>query len=236
MKVSANKELLGKKVIPLGFKQLNNLYKDHDYVYLRIPEIFNVFDKYQFKDSKFVYLKTEIKPSTIVDLIDSLSSGFNWLINEYISNDILNIHYIKKNLLDISNSEYKSLEATRSQLDLELEFISSNEKQRKQTDILIKDIHKEINYIRNEYTKVFTLKKSKTRNNKPIKIKIRNLYDEDPISILKIILDLGEEYCMNSTIFNAFTYSLMLTNNLDFIDEKEFQDIVKKEKVKNTFI
>ncbi|QDJ97753.1 hypothetical protein PALS2_128 [Staphylococcus phage PALS_2] len=236
MKVSANKELLGNKVIPLGFKQLNDLYKDHDYVYLRIPEIFNVFDKYQFKDDKFVYIKTEIKTSTIVDLIDSLSGGHNWLVNEYISNDILNIHYKKKNLLDISNSEYKSLEETRSQLDLELEFISSNEKQRKQSNILIKDIHKEINYIRNEYTKVFTLKKSKTRNNKPIKIKIRNLYDEDPISILKIILDLGEEYCMNSTIFNAFTYSLMLTNNLDFIDEKEFQDIVKKEKVKNTFI
>src|SRR5699024_1600510 len=64
MKISTNKELLGKKVTPLGFKQLNNLYKYHDYVYLRIPEIFNVFDKYQFKDDKFVYLKTEIKPST----------------------------------------------------------------------------------------------------------------------------------------------------------------------------
>ena len=228
MKISTNKVLLGKKVTPLGFKQLNNLYKYHDYVYLRIPEIFNVFDKYQFKDDKFVYLKTEIKPSTIVDLIDSLSSGYNGLLNKYISNDILNIHYIKKNLLDISNSEYKSLEETRHQLDLELEFISSNEKQRKQANILIKDIHKEINYIRNEYTKVFILKKSKTRNNKPIKIKIRNLYDEDPISILKIISDLGEDYCMNSTIFNAFTYSLMLTHNLDFIDEKEFQDIVKK--------
>src|SRR5699024_32913 len=134
----------------------------------------------------------------------------------------------KKKLKKIKNKKKKKIEKKKYKLDLEMELIRNNEKQRKQANILIKDIHKEINYIRNEYTKVFILKKSKTRNNKPIKIKIRNLYDEDPISILKIISDLGEDYCMNSTIFNAFTYSLMLTHNLDFIDEKEFQDIVKK--------
>lgn len=229
IRIIKEKELIGPRVIPLSFNQLCDLYKDNP-VYLRIPNMVNNFDKsVRLNDMNLDYLKTFINKETIVDILKSLNDYNNM---EYYNNeDFLNIVLYKSNY----NRPYNPNDE-RALLNMSFEFMISNKEQKEQAELLIKNIHKEIKYLRDKYTYIFTLSKPKNRKRDRITINIKNYNDEDTCSIIYLISNLGEKYCKESTIFNTLTYALMSNYNFDFIEEDEFKDIERKAKIKNAFI
>ncbi|QPI17030.1 hypothetical protein [Staphylococcus phage vB_StaM_SA1] len=233
MKIKSIKSMLGKNVVPLTYDKLKQIYND-DYVYVRIPLIFNQLSNYSFKDDTFVYFKTKIEPETIIDLIMDMDFRSSFL-DEVRDQEILNIN-IKPNHMFKKYKYNRYEEDERNDLNLNLEFFKYNSKQKEVSEKIIKDIHDEIKYIRGNYTKVFTLKKRKTNSDIRSIISIKNLYDEEQLSILRVISELGDDYVRKSTIFNILTYALMMTNNLDFINEEEYTKICKLEKIKKGFI
>lgn len=233
MKIKSIKSMLGKNVVPLTYDKLKQIYND-DYVYVRIPLILNQLSSYSFKDDTFVYFKTKIEPETIIDLIMDMDFRSSFL-DEVRDQGILNIN-IKPNHMFKKYKYNRYEEDERNDLNLNLEFFKYNSKQKEVSEKIIKDIHDEIKYIRDTYTKVFTLKKRKTNSDIRSIISIKNLYDEEQLSILRVISELGEDYVRKSTIFNILTYALMMTNNLDFIDEDEYAKICKLEKIKKGFV
>lgn len=233
MKIKSIKSMLGKNVVPLTYDKLKQIYND-DYVYVRIPLILNQLSSYSFKDDTFVYFKTKIEPETIIDLIMDMDFRSSFL-DEVRDQGILNIN-IKPNHMFKKYKYNRYEEDERNDLNLNLEFFKYNKEQKEVSEKIIKDIHDEIKYIRDTYTKVFTLKKRKTNSDSRSIISIKNLYDEEQLSILRVISELGEDYVRKSTIFNILTYSLMMTNNLDFINEDEYTKICNLEKIKKSFI
>lgn len=233
MKIKSIKSMLGKNVVPLTYDKLKQIYND-DYVYVRIPLILNQLSSYSFKDDTFVYFKTKIEPETVIDLIMDMDFRSSFL-DEVRDQGILNIN-IKPNHMFKKYKYNRYEEDERNDLNLNLEFFKYNKEQKEVSEKIIKDIHDEIKYIRDTYTKVFTLKKRKTNSDSRSIISIKNLYDEEQLSILRVISELGEDYVRKSTIFNILTYSLMMTNNLDFINEDEYTKICNLEKIKKSFI
>ncbi|QQO92435.1 hypothetical protein CPT_Machias_041 [Staphylococcus phage Machias] len=229
IRILKEKELIGPRVIPLSFNQLCDLYKDNP-VYLRIPNMVNNFNKsVKLNDMHLDYLKTFINKETIVDILKSLNDYNN--MDYYNNEDFLNIVLYKSNY----NRPYNPNDE-RALLNMSFEFMISNKEQKEQAELLIKNIHKEIKYLRDKYTYIFTLSKPKNRKRDRIIINIKNYNDEDTFSIIDLISNLGEEYCKKSPIFNTLTYALMSNYNFDFIEEDEFKDIERKAKIKNAFI